>query len=77
MKQQQWKAGLIVALLAAMTGSVALAAAGAAAPAKESAPAAPAKPAAKAGARRARGTNAHGVVLARSLENASTTLPRG
>ncbi len=38
MKQQQWKAGLIVALLAAMTGSVALAAAGAAAPTKEPAP---------------------------------------
>jgi len=46
MKQQQWKAGLIVALLAAMTGSVALAGVGtAAAPAKE---VAPAKEAAKA-----------------------------
>lgn len=42
MNQQQWKAGLIVALLTAMTGSVALAAAGATAPAKESAQAAPA-----------------------------------
>jgi hypothetical protein len=46
MKQQQWKAGLVVAVLMAITGSVAVAAAGAAAPAKESASAAPAKPAA-------------------------------
>ncbi len=43
MNQQQWKAGLIVALVAAMTGSVALAAAGATAQA-------PAKEAVKAGA---------------------------
>lgn len=47
MNQQQWKAGLIVALVAAMTGSVALAAAGATAqaPAKEAVKAAPAAPA--------------------------------
>ncbi len=48
MTQQQWKAGLIVALLMAMTGSVALAAAGAAAPAKEAAPATEAAKAAPA-----------------------------
>jgi hypothetical protein len=49
MKQQQWKAGLIVALLVAMTGSVVLAGAGTAAPAPAKEPAsaapAPAKPA--------------------------------
>lgn len=47
MRQRQWKAGLIVALLAAMTGSVALAGAGATAPApaKEPAKAAAAAPA--------------------------------
>ena len=52
MKQQQWKAGLIVALLVAMAGSVALAGAGAAAPAPAKQPAktapAPAKEPAKA-----------------------------
>jgi hypothetical protein len=46
MKQQRWKAGLVVMLVMAMTGSVALAAAGTAAPApNKTPPAAPAQPA--------------------------------